>query len=65
MRLLGVVLPDEGLLPLIRATPAPRNSGKLEVDRAGDGGTETIGVLGTESRFSDDCVGCGEGCVEE
>lgn len=65
MRLLGVVRPDEGLLPRIRATPAPRSSGKLRVDPAGDGGTEATGVAGTECCFSEECVGGGKGCVEE
>ena len=65
MRFPGVERPDEGELPLIRATPAPRNSGKLECDAAGDGGIDAVGVAGTELRFSDECVGGGWGFVEE
>lgn len=55
----GVERPDEGALPITRATPAPK---KLEVDVLG---VKSVGVGGAEFRLSEECFGGEGGRVDE
>lgn len=59
---LGVDSPEEGVLPVKRATPTPNKPGKLDVD--GDGVIET-GVGGADDLFKDECLGGDGGRVDE
>jgi hypothetical protein len=59
---LGVETPEEGLLPIMRATPAPKISGMLEEEGEGD---RKVGVAGAELRFNEECLGGDGARVEE
>lgn len=48
------------MLPVIRATPAPKN-----VEAEGEGVVAVVGVGGAEDRFIDECLGGEGGRVEE
>jgi hypothetical protein len=56
----GVERPDDGVLPVIRATPLMINP---EVE--GDEGEVVVGVGGAEGLFKDECRGGDGGRVDE